>query len=169
MLFLWVFVLFKSVLNARLLSVEESSSRVNMGPVEPSQQPRESSIAHEQADTTTNQVTTDEAQTAWLAKAIGPGPPKVKLPPVSTKTSSKKKKRRNSKEQPRKGKPIELLNQWRKKPKGRNSKKQKVERTQWRRSQLYPRCKSPLVWLVPYACAQSLPIYTYFRHPRTAV
>ncbi|KAK2565200.1 Adhesion G-protein coupled receptor D1 [Acropora cervicornis] len=93
-----------SVLNARLLSVEESNSRVNMGPVEPSQQPRESSIAHEQADTTTNQVTTDEAQTAWLAKDIGPGPPKVKLPPVSTKTSSKKKKRRNSKEQPRKGK-----------------------------------------------------------------
>ncbi|XP_067039054.1 adhesion G protein-coupled receptor L4-like [Acropora muricata] len=93
-----------SVLNARLLSVEESSSRVNMGPVEPSQQPRESSIAHEQADTTTNQVTTDEAQTAWLAKDIGPGPPKVKLPPVSTKTSRKKKKRRNSKEQPRKGK-----------------------------------------------------------------
>jgi len=84
--------------------VEESNSRVNMGPVEPSQQPRESSIAHEQADTTTNQVTTDEAQTAWLAKDIGPGPPKVKLPPVSTKTSSKKKKRRNSKEQPRKGK-----------------------------------------------------------------
>lgn len=104
MLFLWVFALFKSVLNARLLSVEESSSRVNMGPVEPSQQPSESSIAHEQADTTTNQVTTDEPQTAWLAKEIGPGPSKIKLPPVSTKTSSKKKKRRNSKEQPRKGK-----------------------------------------------------------------
>ena len=84
--------------------MEESSSRVNMGPVEPSQQPKESSIAHEQADTTTNQVTTDVAQTAWLAKDSGPGHSKVKLPPVSAKTSSKKKKRRNSKEQTRKGK-----------------------------------------------------------------
>ncbi|XP_015756752.1 PREDICTED: adhesion G-protein coupled receptor D1-like [Acropora digitifera] len=100
-----------SVLNARLLSVEESSSRVNMGPVEPSQQPSESSIAHEQADTTTNQVTTDEAQTAWLAKDIGPGPSKVKLPPVSTKTSSKKKKEEIPKNNQEKGKPIELLNQ----------------------------------------------------------
>lgn len=109
--FFGFFVLFKSVLNARLLSVEESSSRVNMGPVEPSQQPSESSIAHEQADTTTNQVTTDEAQTAWLAKDIGPGPPKVKLPPVSTKTSSKKKKEEIPKNNQEKGKPIELLNQ----------------------------------------------------------
>lgn len=102
MLFVWVFCSLKSVLKVRPLSEEESSRRVNMDPVEPSHQPKEPSIAHEQADITTNEVTTDEA--AWLARDIAPGPARVKLPPVSTKTSSKKKKRRNSREQPRGGK-----------------------------------------------------------------
>lgn len=104
MLFVWVFCSLKSVLKVRPLSEEESSSRVNMDPVEPSHQPNEPSIAHEQADITTKEVTTDEVQTAWLARDIAPGPSRVKLPPVFTKTSSKKKKRRNSGEQPRGGK-----------------------------------------------------------------